>query len=101
STLRRLHLACRRLARTRGLRPQRCLVYRPPRFAAHLAGRGLGGPSAAQGLRIPAGIPRHSRAVIKRVNERRLTAWPQSLLEPGFLLLTIFVREFGRTRKPT
>ena len=50
-----------RLARARGLRPVRRLVHRPPRPDAHPAVRRLGRPSAAQGLRVSAGIPRHPR----------------------------------------
>ena len=39
-------------------------LHRPSRPAPHLAVRGLGRASAAQGLRVPAGISRHSRTVI-------------------------------------
>src|SRR5204862_4667766 len=56
----------RRLARARGVRPVGGVVHRPPRPDAHPAGRRLGRPPPAQGLRVPAGVPRHSRPLMSK-----------------------------------
>src|SRR5437588_858449 len=55
-----------RLARARNLRPVRRPLHRPPRPDAHLARRGLGGAPAAEGLRVPPGVPRHPGALTWR-----------------------------------
>src|SRR5262249_39741582 len=46
--------------RARGLRSRRRLVCGPSRPAPHPDFGRLGWPPAAQGLRVPAGIPRHA-----------------------------------------
>src|SRR5262249_37310733 len=92
SAVGRRAVAHRRLARARSLRPVRRLVHRPPGFDPHPALGGLARAPAAQGLRIPLGIPRdplplttvsprpeggvpYKRSLRSRRNEEN-TAWP-------------------------
>jgi hypothetical protein len=66
-----------RLARARGLRPERRLVHRASGPDAHFAGRRLGWSPAPERLRVPAGISRHPRSLtvfLPHATPRRL--WP-------------------------